>query len=59
MLDILLSHGYLNSQELSAPHALTKRDGQWKELAVKELVLGDVIALKGGDIIPADCRVRS
>jgi hypothetical protein len=46
------------AQELSAPHAMTKRDGQFKELPVKELVLGDVIQLKGGDIIPADCRVH-
>lgn len=44
-------------EELSAPHAMTKRDGQFKELPVKELVLGDVIQLKGGDIIPADCRL--
>jgi magnesium-transporting ATPase (P-type) len=34
------------------------RDGSWEELAVRELVPGDLVALKGGDIIPADCQVR-
>ena len=28
-------------------------------LAVKELVVGDLIQLKGGDVIPADSRVRA
>ncbi len=37
--------------------AVVKRNGKWCEIAVRDLVLGDVIALKGGDIIPADCRV--
>lgn len=36
---------------------MAKRNGQWVELAVKDLVMGDVVQLKGGDIIPADCRV--
>ena len=44
-------------QELSAPTALCKRDGKWVELPVKELVVGDLIQLKGGDVIPADARV--
>lgn len=44
-------------QELSAPHALAKRDGKWQDVTVAELVPGDLIALKGGDIVPADCVV--
>jgi H+-transporting ATPase len=44
-------------QELAAPTALCRRDGEWRDLAVKELVPGDVVALKGGDVIPADCIV--
>jgi H+-transporting ATPase len=44
-------------EELSAPTAMVKRNGKWGELAVKELVLGDLLELKGGDIIPADCRL--
>ena len=38
---------------------MCKRDGKWQVLAVKELVVGDLIQLKGGDVIPADARVRS
>jgi H+-transporting ATPase len=35
-----------------------KRDGKWVNLAVRELCVGDVIELKGGDVIPADALVR-
>ena len=44
-------------QALAAPRALSLRDGKWSETAVKELVPGDLIALKGGDAVPADCKV--
>ena len=44
-------------QELSAPTAVVKRDGEWKTVEVRELVPGDVIELKGGDVIPADAVV--
>ncbi len=47
----------IHHQALSAPHCICKRDGEWKELEVRELCLGDVIQLKGGDVIPADSRV--
>ena len=33
-------------QELSAPTAVCRRDGAWVELAVRELVPGDVVELK-------------
>lgn len=33
----------------------TAQEGQ--ELAVRELVAGDVVALSAGDMVPADCRV--
>lgn len=36
---------------------MCKRNGKWAPLAVKELVVGDLIQLKGGDVIPADSRV--
>ena len=36
---------------------MCKRNGQWVEVEVKELVLGDVVQLKGGDVIPADAKV--
>ena len=44
-------------QELSAPTAVVKRDGEWATLEVRELVPGDVIELKGGDVVPADAMV--
>jgi H+-transporting ATPase len=34
-----------------------KRDGKWTRLNCRELVTGDVIELKGGDVIPADAVV--
>lgn len=40
-----------------APKAKAKRDGQWKEIDSGDLVPGDVIAFKIGDIVPADCRL--
>lgn len=44
-------------QELSAPSAMCRRDGAWQETKVSELVVGDLIQLKGGDVIPADAKV--
>ena len=35
---------------------MCRRDGAWKETKVSELVVGDLIQLKGGDIIPADAK---
>ncbi|AKJ68038.1 cation-transporting ATPase [Pandoraea thiooxydans] len=34
-----------------------KRDGKWSSLAARELVPGDVIHLRLGDIVPADARL--
>jgi H+-transporting ATPase len=34
-----------------------KRDGKWASPAVRELVPGDVIRLRMGDIVPADARL--
>ncbi|HEY4537328.1 MAG TPA: magnesium-translocating P-type ATPase [Erysipelothrix sp.] len=35
------------------------RDGQFVEIPIDELVLGDIVRLSAGDIIPADMRVIS
>lgn len=35
------------------------RDGNFKEIPIDELVLGDIVRLSAGDIIPADLRVIS
>ena len=40
-----------------APRACAKRDGEWKIVDAKNLVLGDRIKMKLGDIIPADARL--
>ncbi len=37
--------------------AKVKRDGKWTDPAAKEVVSGDVIRLKLGDIVPADARL--
>ncbi|KAI0696067.1 plasma-membrane proton-e [Cytidiella melzeri] len=40
-----------------APKAKVKRDGTWKEIDSAEVVPGDIISFKIGDIVPADCRL--
>ncbi|KAF9433877.1 plasma membrane H+-ATPase [Entomortierella beljakovae] len=40
-----------------APQAKIKRDGTWQTLEASDLVPGDVIAVKLGDIVPADARL--
>ena len=35
------------------------RDGKWREIEARELVPGDVIRLRLGDIVPADVRLLS
>ncbi|WP_099022132.1 plasma-membrane proton-efflux P-type ATPase [Mycolicibacterium palauense] len=34
-----------------------RRDGAWTEIAVRDLVPGDVIRLRLGDVVPADARL--
>jgi len=36
--------------------AQVKRDGNWVDIPARELVVGDVIRLRRGDIVPADVR---
>jgi len=40
-----------------APEARVQREGRWQKRASRELVPGDVIRLRLGDIVPADCRL--
>jgi H+-transporting ATPase len=37
--------------------ARVKRDGKWRQLPARELVRGDVIRLRLGEIVPADARL--
>lgn len=36
---------------------MAKRNGEWQEVKARDLVVGDLIQLKGGDVIPADAKV--
>ncbi|MCC9621306.1 plasma-membrane proton-efflux P-type ATPase [Thalassospira sp. MA62] len=45
-------------QRLS-PSARTLRDRKWQDLAASDLVPGDIVRLKLGDIIPADVKLLS
>ncbi|MBN1236202.1 MAG: plasma-membrane proton-efflux P-type ATPase [Methanotrichaceae archaeon] len=40
-----------------APTANVQRDGQWKSLPSRELVPGDVVRVRLGEIIPADIKL--
>ena len=40
-----------------AQKTLVQRDGKWVEIDAKEIVPGDVIKLKIGDIVPADAKL--
>ncbi|KAK1230065.1 hypothetical protein PQX77_006881 [Marasmius sp. AFHP31] len=40
-----------------APKAKVKRSGQWSEIESADLVPGDMVSFKIGDIVPADCRL--
>jgi Ca2+-transporting ATPase len=44
-------------QQMAAPTATALRDGEEAHLAARELVPGDVVVLKAGDKVPADCRL--
>lgn len=40
-----------------APKAKVKREGKWLEIESSELVPGDMVSFKIGDVVPADCRL--
>ncbi|KAG7094907.1 hypothetical protein E1B28_005713 [Marasmius oreades] len=40
-----------------APKAKVKRGGNWSEIESADLVPGDMVSFKIGDIVPADCRL--
>lgn len=43
----------------TAQHALAIRDGEKKEVKAEDVVVGDLVEIKGGDRIPADMRIIS
>ncbi|MDR2156554.1 MAG: cation-translocating P-type ATPase, partial [Clostridiales Family XIII bacterium] len=44
-------------KKLSSPAALTRRDGLVSEIAAADLVVGDLVILEAGRIVPADIRL--
>ncbi|MFD4422879.1 HAD-IC family P-type ATPase [Agromyces sp. NPDC058484] len=44
---------------LHAPHARVLRDGEEQEVALGEVVLGDLLVLRAGDQVAADARVEA
>ncbi|WP_120246495.1 calcium-translocating P-type ATPase, PMCA-type [Halopiger aswanensis] len=44
-------------RELAAPTAAVRRAGEKREISATGLVPGDVIVLRGGDVVPADARL--
>lgn len=44
-------------KKMSSPMALVRRDGKLAEIDARELVLGDVVILEAGRIIPADLQL--
>jgi H+-transporting ATPase len=40
-----------------AASARARRDGAWQDVAVRELVPGDVVRIRLGDVVPADTKV--
>lgn len=46
-------------KQLAMPRVTVRRDGQVREIAARDLVPGDLILLKAGDLVMADARVVS
>ncbi len=46
-------------QELAAPEVTVRRDGTETTVDATTLVPGDVVVFSQGDVVPADCRLRS
>ncbi|KAG2203027.1 hypothetical protein INT47_013243 [Mucor saturninus] len=44
-------------RQMASPTAQVIRDGQQKTVATRDLVPGDIIILKNGDVVGADCRI--
>ena len=44
-------------QQLAAPSALVTRDGETRNIPGVDLVPGDVVHLRSGDLVPADARL--
>lgn len=44
-------------KKIAAPYAKVIREGEEKRIPAKELVVGDIVVLEEGDVVPADLRL--
>lgn len=44
-------------KKMTSPHALVRRDGRIRKVAASELVVGDIVVLETGALVPADLRL--
>ncbi|KAI8073265.1 hypothetical protein BC940DRAFT_268008 [Gongronella butleri] len=44
-------------RQMASPTSVVVRNGQQKTIPTRELVPGDVVVLKSGDVVGADCRI--
>jgi len=44
-------------RQMASPTSQVIRDGHQKTIPTRELVPGDVVILKSGDVVGADCRI--
>jgi P-type Ca2+ transporter type 2C len=44
-------------KKLAVPTVKVQRNGQIQELSAREVVVGDLVLLETGDLVPADCRL--
>ncbi|CAL8073692.1 unnamed protein product [Orchesella dallaii] len=51
------SQRILDSSRANRSHTLARRNGRFVEIPSSELVVGDVIQLSYGDVVPADIRI--
>lgn len=42
---------------LAVPKVKVRREGHWREVRAQELVLGDIVQLEAGNLVPADIRL--
>ena len=46
-------------KKMFSPTARVKRDGKYLEVNTSDIVIGDIISLEAGKLVPADCRIIS
>lgn len=44
-------------RNLAVPRVRVRREGRWQEVSAPELVVGDIVLLEAGNLVPADCRL--